>query len=76
MVEYYELKAVDAFDSPNTGGLKADRKSSSQSETDSITKNIKIVEKEQKKKRQNLNDSREHDFEGFEEGDFSAEQDN
>ena len=52
LIEYYEMKAVDAYEQED--GVESDG--------GSIEKNIRKVEKGMKK---GLNDSREHDFEGF-----------
>lgn len=72
MIEYYEMKAADSCDveeaQPKVGAAvrnHQNRKQSEASDTDSIARNIKLAEQKQKR---NLNDSREHDFEGFEVG--------
>ena len=86
LIEYYELRAVDAYDrsddncSPMIKALKneSDRIPQNQKPTtkrdrsDSLRKNINKYEKTHK----NLNDSRENDFDGFDDDDFYQENNN
>lgn len=81
MIEYYELRAVDAYDrsddncSPMVKALKNDSEqipTEKRDRSDSLRKNIKKYEKTHK----NLNDSRENDFDGFDDDDFYEENNN
>ena len=75
LLDYYELKAVDAYESNTPMKVKAaltEEEKEKISEEENMLDNIRRVEKElkqrkrqQKRFNQNMDDSREEDFEGF-----------
>lgn len=82
LIDYYEMKAVDPFDNSINEEEEEDYevyqrmkhpniKDKARKRSDSLKKNIKKFE--QKMQKQNLNDSRYNDFEGFDD-DFAEKQ--
>ena len=62
MIEYYEMKAMDRRGLENQENEEEEKESLVRRDrSDSLRKNILKYEKHKK----NLDDSREHDFEGF-----------